>query len=123
MCLLAGIAVALAAVGLYGVLAYAVARRDRELAVRLAVGADARRLRRMVLVEGLAVAIAGIALGLVGAIAASGAVERLLYEVQPHDPLTLATTTVSFLAIAAAASLLPAQRAMRVDPAQTLGRE
>jgi ABC-type lipoprotein release transport system permease subunit len=77
----------------------------------------------MVLVEGLAVAIAGIALGLVGAIAASGAVERLLYEVQPHDPLTLATTTVSFLAIAAAASLLPAQRAMRVDPAQTLGRE
>jgi predicted permease len=123
MCLLAGIAVALAAVGLYGVLAYAVARRDRELAVRLAVGADVRRLRRMVLVEGLAVASAGVAMGLGGAVAASRAVERLLYEVQPHDPLTLATTTVFFLAIAAAASLVPAQRAMRVNPAQTLGRE
>jgi ABC-type antimicrobial peptide transport system permease subunit len=123
MYLLAGIAVALAAVGLYGVLAYAVARRDRELAVRLAVGADVRRLRRMVLGEGLAVASGGVIAGLDGAFAASRAVERLLYEVQPHDPLTLATATVFFLAIAAAASLIPAQRAMRVNPAQTLGRE
>lgn len=123
MTLLAGIAVALAAVGLYGVLAFSVARRDRELAVRMALGADLRRVRGMILGEGLTVASAGVALGLAGALVASRVVAQLLYEVEPHDPATLIVTASLFLAVAAAASLLPARRATRVDPAETLRRD
>ncbi|MBW3535324.1 MAG: ADOP family duplicated permease [Gemmatimonadetes bacterium] len=121
--LLALVAVLLAAVGLYGVLAFSVARRDRELAVRMALGADGTRVRAMVLGEGLVVAAAGVVLGLLGALAASRAVEQLLYEVQPHDPATLAVTASLFLAVAAVASFLPARRATRVDPAAMLRRE
>jgi putative ABC transport system permease protein len=123
MSLLAAIAVVLAAVGLYGVLAFSVARRDRELAVRMAVGADARRVRRMVLGEGLAVAAGGVILGLGGALAGARAVEQLLYEVRPHDPATLFATASLFLAVAAAASFLPAHRATRVNPSEILRRE
>jgi ABC-type antimicrobial peptide transport system permease subunit len=123
MTLLAGIAVALAAVGLYGVLAYAVARRGRELAVRMAVGADARSLRRMVVGEGLVVASAGVVLGLAGALAASRSIAHLLYNVKPHDPATLVVTAASFLTVAVAASLLPAHRATRVNPVETLRRD
>jgi putative ABC transport system permease protein len=123
MSLLAGIAVALAGVGLYGVLAFSVARRDRELAVRMALGADLRHVRGMVLGEGLTVASAGVVLGLAGALAGSRVVAQLLYEVEPHDPATLVMTALLFLAVAAAASLLPALRATRVDPAETLRRE
>jgi ABC-type antimicrobial peptide transport system permease subunit len=123
MSLLAGIAVALAGVGLYGVLAFSVARRDRELAVRMALGADVGHVRGMVLGEGLTVASAGVVLGLAGALAGSRVVAQLLYEVEPHDPATLVMTALLFLAVAAAASLLPALRATRVDPAETLRRE
>jgi predicted permease len=123
MSLLAGVAVTLAAVGLYGVLAYSVARRGRELAVRMAMGADVARVRGMVLLEGLKVSATGVVLGIVGALAAARVVEGLLYEVPPHDPTTLVTTAAVFLAVAGAASLLPARRATRVDPAATLRRE
>jgi hypothetical protein len=120
---LAAIAVCLAAVGLYGVMAFSVARRGRELAVRMAVGADARSVRGMVLGEGLAVAAVGVAIGLAGALAVTHTFERLLYGVQPHDPLTLSITATLFLAIAAWATFLPAHRATRVDPAETLRRD
>ena len=123
MSCLAAIAVALAAVGLYGVMAFSVARRGRELAVRLALGADARSVLGMVLGEGMLVATVGVGIGLAGALAASRALEQLLYEVQPHDPATLAIAASLFLAIAAAATLLPARRATRVNPAETLRRE
>ena len=123
MSLLAGIAVALAGVGLYGVLAFSVARRDRELAVRMALGADVGAVRGMVLGEGLTVASAGVVLGLAAALAGSRVVAQLLYEVEPHDPATLVMTALLFLAVAAVASLLPALRATRVDPAETLRRD
>ncbi|MGH7464502.1 MAG: FtsX-like permease family protein [Longimicrobiales bacterium] len=123
MGLLAIIAVVLAAVGLYGVLSYSVARRDRELAVRMAVGADARRLRAMVLGEGLAVTIGGVTLGILGTSAVSRLIEKLLYEVPPHDTATLAATTSLLLAVAALASLLPARRATRVNPSEILRRD
>jgi hypothetical protein len=123
MSLLAGIAVALAAVGLYGVMTFSVSRRDRELAVRMALGANARHVRAMVLGEALLVASAGVVLGLGGTLVASRAFERLLYEVQPHDPVILATAASLFLAVAAAASLLPARRATRVNPSETLRRD
>lgn len=123
MSLLAGVAVALAAVGLYGVLSFSVTSRDRELAVRMALGADLRRVRGMVPREAIAVASAGVILGIAGARAVSQVVEELLYEVEPHDPATLALTAFLFLAVAAAASLLPALRATRVNPAETLRRD
>jgi predicted permease len=123
MSLLAGIAVTLAGVGLYGVLAFSVARRERELAVRMALGADVAHVRGMVLGEGLTVASAGVVLGLAGALAGSRVVAQLLYEVEPYDPATLVMTALLFLAVAAAASLLPALRATRVDPAETLRRD
>jgi len=123
MSLLAAIAVALAAVGLYGVMAFSVARRGRELAVRMALGADARNVRGMVVGEGMLVATMGVALGLAGALAASRTLEQLLYHVQPHDPATLAMAASLFLVIAAAATVLPARRATRVNPAETLRRD
>jgi putative ABC transport system permease protein len=123
MGVLAAIAVSLAAVGLYGVMAFSVARRGRELAVRMAVGADARSVRGMVLGEGLIVAVVGVLIGLSGALAVSRVLERLLYQVRPHDPLTLTITASLFMAIAVAATFLPAHRATRVDPAETLRRE
>jgi ABC-type antimicrobial peptide transport system permease subunit len=118
--LLASIAVALAAVGLYGVMEFSVARRGRELAVRMALGADASSLRTMVLGEGMRVATIGVVLGLAGALAVSRGLEQLLYEVQPHDPATMTIAAVLFLAIAATATVLPARRATRVNPAVTL---
>lgn len=117
---LAGVAVVLAALGLYGVLAYSVTRRNRELGIRVALGADRRRVRRMVLGEGLAVAALGIALGTGAALLATRALAQLLYEVEPGDPSTLLATAALFLVVATVASLLPAARATRVDPVEVL---
>ena len=105
---------------LYGVMEFSVARRGRELAVRMALGADASSLRTMVLGEGMRVATIGVVLGLAGALAVSRGLEQLLYEVQPHDPATMTIAAVLFLAIAATATVLPARRATRVNPAVTL---
>jgi hypothetical protein len=123
MTALAGTALALAAVGLYGVLAYSVARRRRELGIRIALGADRGRVRGMVLRQGAAVAAAGVALGLLGAYVAAGAIASLLYELEPRDPATFVVTAALLMAVALAASLLPARRATRVDPAEVLREE
>jgi ABC-type antimicrobial peptide transport system permease subunit len=123
MGLLAAVAVTLASLGLYGVLAYSVARRNRELGIRLALGADRRRVRRMVLAEGVAVAGAGVVLGAGAALLASRTLGQLLYEVEPSDPSTLLGTATLFLLIAAAACLVPAIRATRVDPVEVLKAE
>jgi putative ABC transport system permease protein len=120
MTLLAGVAVALAAIGLYGVLACSVSRRSRELGVRIALGARRGRVRGMVLREGLIVATVGVALGIGGALFATRLIEQLLYEVEPGDPATFATTAALFLAVAAVASLVPAVRATRLNPVEVL---
>jgi predicted permease len=121
--LLAGVAVTLAAVGLYGVLAYSVARRARELGIRMALGADRGRVRAMVMREGLAIAGVGVALGTVGALLTVRLIESLLYEVPPRDALTFSATAAGLLAVAAIASFLPARRATRVDPVEVLRSE
>ena len=123
MSLLAGISVSLASVGLYGVLAYSVKRRDRELGVRMALGADRRSVLYMVLRDGLAVAAVGIALGIGGAVVSVQILESLLYDVDPRDPITLLATAVLFMAVAAVASLLPARRATQADPVEALRAE
>jgi putative ABC transport system permease protein len=114
------IALILAAVGIYGVLAYAVGQRGRELSLRLALGARSGDVLRMVLGEGMRLAVLGVALGVVAALALTRLLRGLLHDVAPHDPLTLVAVTLVVLAAAAAAVLIPARRASRLAPMQVL---
>lgn len=116
----AAIALALAAVGIYGVLAYLVSQRTHEIGIRLAMGADRSQVRRMVLGQGLALAGGGIAAGLATALALTRWMQTLLYEVTPSDPLTFAVVPGILLATAAAAAYLPAVRATNVSPVTAL---
>jgi putative ABC transport system permease protein len=121
--LFAGLALVLAAVGIYGVIAYSVAQRTHELGIRIALGAAGRDLLRMVLGEGLRVALAGVVVGLAGAWALSRFVSSLLYGVRPNDPLTFATLPLLLLLVAMLACYVPARRATQVDPIVALRHE
>jgi putative ABC transport system permease protein len=110
------VALALAAVGLYGVIAYAVSQRTHELGVRVALGATTDRISRMVISEGLVLTGIGVSLGIVGALLLGRVVSSLLFGVSSRDPLTLVGVVVALAAIAMVASWLPARRAARVDP-------
>jgi predicted permease len=112
----AAIALALAAVGIYGVLAYLVSQRTQEIGIRLAIGADRSQVLGMVLRHGLSLAAVGIVLGLIGALALTRLMQSLLYGVGPNDPITFVTVAVVLLFIALMASFLPARRATRVSP-------
>ena len=116
----AATALFLAALGLFGVMSYAVAQRTRELAVRLALGAQQRELRRMVLREALVLGSIGLALGLGGALLLSRTLESLLFSVSPSDPATLAAVALLLLATTLLAGYLPARRATRIDPVVAL---
>ena len=119
----AAIALALAAVGIYGVLAYVVSQRTREIGIRLAIGADRSQLLGMVLRQGLLLAGIGTAAGLIGAFALTRLMTSLLYKVRPNDPITFAAVAAGLLLIAAVASFLPARRATRVSPTTALRAE
>jgi len=119
----AAIALALAVVGLYGVLSYVVARRTHEIGIRLAMGAPQSHVLTMVLRHGLTLASAGIALGLAASVAVARLMGGLLYDVQPTDPLTFIAVPLTLLTVAALASLLPALRAVRVSPTLALRME
>ena len=114
------VAMMLSAVGIYGVLAYVVARRTREIGIRLALGSTARGIFRLVFKEGLLLVAAGVALGLVGALALGRTLEGQVFGVKPSDPIVLGVVAVSAAAIALAACVLPARRATRVDPVNVL---
>jgi predicted permease len=116
----AGLAVLLAAVGLYGVLAYAVAQRRSEIGVRIALGASNSDVTSLVLKEGLKPALAGIVLGFAGALFASRILESLLFGIEPIDPLTFSVVPPLLLIVAAVACYLPAWRATRIDPMNAL---
>ena len=116
----ASLALVLAAVGIYGVMAYAVGRRSREIGIRLALGARAAAIYRLVLREGLMVAGVGIAIGLVASIALTRAVSKLLFQVSATDAATFIAVPLLLLAIAALACVVPARRAARVDPSVTM---
>ena len=117
------LALALAAIGLYSVVAYNVAQRTHEMGVRVALGAEVRDLVRLVLREGLLLASVGVVLGGVVAILAAPALKALLFQEQPRDPIVLIGVAVILLAVATVASLVPARRASRVDPMQALRSE
>lgn len=121
--LFGGLALLLAALGLYGVLAYTVAQRTQELGVRIALGAAPRDVAGLVVRQGLGVAGVGVALGTAAALGAGKVLSSVLYGVSPRDPLVLAASAVLMLAVAAAASWLPARRAAKVDPVVALRSE
>ncbi len=110
----------IAAVGLYSVLAYSVSQRGHEIGVRMALGARRADVVGLVVRDGLAVAVAGLLVGLALALAGGRYVESLLYATSPRDPAVLGTATVLLLVVALVASFLPARRASRVDPARAL---
>jgi predicted permease len=114
------VAALLAAVGVYSLIAYSVAQRTRELGIRVALGADRRAVLLLILGEGVTLAAIGIVLGLGGAVLLTKTLTTLLYEVSPTDPAVLALTCAGLLAVAAVASLLPAIRAVRVEPMTAL---
>lgn len=114
------LALALVAVGLYGVLAQFVAQRTRELGVRMALGAEPDGIVRLVLGQGARLLAAGVAAGLVGTLALARLLGSLLFGVSALDPLSLAGATLALAAVALVASCLPARRASRLDPARAL---
>ncbi len=119
----AALATLLAAVGLYGVLAYSVAQRTREIGVRMALGADAGRVRRMVFRQvGLMTLVGGL-IGVAGAFGLGKAAQSLLYQLEGHDPVVFAIAVVSLVFVATAAGYIPALRASRIDPMAALRYE
>jgi len=112
----AALALFLAAVGIYGVLAYSVTQRRREIGVRMALGARHATVRRMVLADAMRAVLPGVAVGLAGAWALSRMLRGMLYGVGEHDPLTYAGVALLLTAVAVAASWVPARRATKVDP-------
>jgi ABC-type antimicrobial peptide transport system permease subunit len=121
--LFAGLALVLAAIGTYGVLAYMVTERRREIGIRMALGADQGTVVGDVMRQGLSLAGAGIVLGLVAALGLGRLVASLLFGVQASDPVTLSAVMATIALVAAVASGLPAWRASRVDPTIALRSE
>lgn len=119
----AGVAMLLAALGLYGVLAQLVGRRTHELGVRIALGANRANVMAWVLRYGMRLTVIGVVLGLASAAAATRIVRGMLFGIEPLDPFTFAGTTILLMLVAAASALLPAWRATRVDPVESLRSE
>jgi putative ABC transport system permease protein len=117
------VALLLAGIGLYGVMAYAVTERTRELGIRIAIGAAPRQVRALVLRQGLAMAVAGIVLGIAGALALGGLLRGTLYGVAATDAVTFAAVPLVLLAVSALACEMPARSATRVDPSVALRSE
>jgi putative ABC transport system permease protein len=116
----AAFALAIAAVGLFGVLSYAVAQRSREIAVRTALGATPAQILGMVIRQGLTIAGAGILVGVAAAVALARSLATLLYGVTSHDTVTFVSVPLLLLAVTAIACFVPARRAARLDPLRVL---
>jgi putative ABC transport system permease protein len=121
--LFAALALTLAAIGIYGVLAYLVSQRTREIGIRIAVGAEPSSVLRLIVGRGLRLALQGVVIGLVAAFIGTRVMVALLYQVQPRDPLTFVAVPLVLSLVAMLASVIPALRAMRVDPINALRTE
>jgi putative ABC transport system permease protein len=114
------IALVLAAVGVYGVVSYAVAQRTREIGVRMALGALPSSVLRLVVAQGVRLTLVGVVLGLAGSLAAARLLQGLLFGVNPRDPITFAVGPLVLIVVAVVACFVPARRAARVDPSIAL---
>lgn len=123
LALFAGIAIALAAIGIYSVLVYSVERRAHEIGIRLALGAKPLQIMGLILGRGLRLSIAGAVVGTAGGLALTRYLKSLLYGVTPHDPITLAAGCALIVVVALGAAYVPARRAVRQDPIATLRAE
>ena len=119
----AGIALALATIGIYGVVSYSVSQRTQEIGIRVAVGASASDILRMILLEALLLGVIAVAGGMAAALALTRVLRTLLFEVSPTDPVTLVCVCGAILLLCGFAAFMPARRAMRVDPIVALRYE
>jgi predicted permease len=119
----AGMALLLAAIGVFGVISYSARQKTQEIGIRMALGADPQAVLRLVMGEGLALTLLGLVIGLAGALALTRFLASILYGVRPGDPMTFAEVALVLAAVASLASFIPAQRATRVDPMAALRHE
>ena len=124
MLVIAGVmALLLGIIGIFGVISYGVSQRRREIGIRLALGAEQRSVRNMIVLHGMRLAVAGVMIGVVSAFGLTRLIESLLYGVKPTDPLTFVVVSLLLTAVALLACYIPARRAMRVDPIVALRYE
>jgi ABC-type antimicrobial peptide transport system permease subunit len=119
----AGIALILAVVGIFGVIAYSVVQKQREIGIRIAVGATRRHVRSLILGQAIAPVLVGLGIGLVVSTGLSRVLERFLYEIRPNDPVTMATAVLAMLLSAFAAAWIPARSALKIEPMVVLRDE
>jgi predicted permease len=119
----ATVALALAVVGVHGILTYTVAQRKREIGIRMALGADRRKVQQLIVGRGVLLTLGGLGIGLIGALVGTRAMRSLLFAVSPTDPGTIAAVGILLTAVAVVASYLPARRAAKVDPMEALRAE